>query len=321
MPPDLDTDRDPITIRAATDDELDAVVELAGLALGWQDGEPNQALFTWKHVDNPAGRSPVLVAEADGRLLGVRALLRWRLVRGDEVVDVVRPVDTATHPDARGRGLFTRLTTDAIARETAAGTAFVFNTPNGQSRPGYLKMGWKEAGRVPTWVRPLHPSAPARMVRARTPADKWSLPAGAGDPPTAIFTDDFTAHLAPAPDAARWRTPIDGAFLRWRYGLAELGYRVVATDDAAAVYRRRRRGAATEVVLATVMGCHERARRDVLARLRRLVEGDYILAAGDRPPGTAPLPGQGPILTTRALARTAPTLDRLAFSLGDLELF
>ena len=30
----------------------------------------------------------------------------------------------------------------------------MFNTPNDQSRPGYLKMGWQVVGRVPIGVRP-----------------------------------------------------------------------------------------------------------------------------------------------------------------------
>ena len=66
----------------------------------------------------------------------------------------VRAVDTATDPDYQGRGLFTRLTLQAIDELRAEGVDFVFNTPNDQSRPGYLKMGWQVVGTLPTHVRP-----------------------------------------------------------------------------------------------------------------------------------------------------------------------
>ncbi|MDH5380092.1 MAG: hypothetical protein OEW75_04520, partial [Cyclobacteriaceae bacterium] len=34
-------------------------------------------------------------------------------------------------------------------------THFIFNTPNEKSRPGYLKMGWVDAGRLPVYFRPV----------------------------------------------------------------------------------------------------------------------------------------------------------------------
>ena len=74
--------------------------------------------------------------------------MRWEFQRGDEVFRCVRAVDTATHPDYQGRGLFTRLTKAALPELVADGVKFVFNTPNDQSRPGYLKMGWQAVGRA-----------------------------------------------------------------------------------------------------------------------------------------------------------------------------
>ena len=57
----------------------------------------------------------------------------------------VRAVDTITAPEARGRGVFTRFTLAILSNEITRDddVSFVFNTPNDQSRPGYLKMGRK----------------------------------------------------------------------------------------------------------------------------------------------------------------------------------
>jgi GNAT superfamily N-acetyltransferase len=103
--------------------------------------------------------------------------LRWRFVATGRRWDAVRAVDTATHPEYQGRGIFRRLTTSSLDAAARGGRRHVFNTPNEQSRPGYLKMGWEEVGKLPSAVRFRSPVAAASAaVRARVPADKWSLP-------------------------------------------------------------------------------------------------------------------------------------------------
>ena len=101
---------------------------------------------------------------------GFRTLMRWEFLDGERVVRAVRAVDTATHPDYQGRSIFTRLTLHALDELVAEGVEFVFNTPNEQSRPGYLKMGWQVVGQLPTavafhrWKRPT-PMLPATRSR------------------------------------------------------------------------------------------------------------------------------------------------------------
>jgi GNAT superfamily N-acetyltransferase len=68
-------------------------------------------------------------------------------------INAVRAVDTATHPDWQGRGIFSRLTLGALDDLRDDGVDCVFNTPNDKSRPGYLKMGWQQVGKVPVSVR------------------------------------------------------------------------------------------------------------------------------------------------------------------------
>jgi hypothetical protein len=69
------------TIRPAEPGDLDAIVDLAGTALGWDAEGPHAELFRWKHLENPFGASPMWVAEHDGELAGFRTFLRWRWVR------------------------------------------------------------------------------------------------------------------------------------------------------------------------------------------------------------------------------------------------
>ena len=111
---------------------------------------------------------------------GFRAFLRWEWEREDIVQRAVRTVDTATDPDYQGRGIFTKLTMHALDEMRADDVDFVFNTPNDQSRPGYLKMGWQVAGRAGTSMRLLRPRSVVKLPGARLPASHWSEPSSCG---------------------------------------------------------------------------------------------------------------------------------------------
>ena len=68
----------------------------------------------------------------------------------------------------------------AIDELRAESVAFVFNTPNDKSRPGYLKMGWHEVGRVPVSISLRRLQSIPRVARSMRPAVKWSEPTAVG---------------------------------------------------------------------------------------------------------------------------------------------
>ncbi len=233
----------------------------------------------------------------------------------------VRAVDTATHPEYRGRGLFQALTLQALDELTQDGVDFVFNTPNDQSRPGYLKMGWQVVGRLPIAARVSGPVSAVRMLRARTPARLWSEPCTAGqavDEVVVVGARDG-GDRAGAPGGLR--TDRDDAFLRWRYGFPALHYRAWAPDSGgpAVVFRVRRRGPATELAVVDSFGPGSPR----VGRLLRRASADYAVGLGrTRPAASVPVPNQGPLLTWKGLARSEmPPLGRWDLGLGDVELF
>lgn len=319
-----------LSVRPAEPEDEEAIIDLAARALGWDDEGPHDRLFRWKHRDNPFGTSPMWLAEDDGQLVGFRTFLRWRFRRpGRAPTEAVRAVDTATAPEAQGRGVFTRLTTTAVAQLTDEGVSFVFNTPNDRSRPGYLKMGWQVLGRIPIGVRPAGLRALARMLSARQPARKWSHPTDAGTDARELFADAAaTARLlATCPDPPGWSTDRSPAFLAWRYGLPALHYRGVPAgdrlEDGVVVFRLRSRGDALEATVCDVLLPPGRRLGPLLGHLLRSTGADYLVMAGDATRGRAlPLPRQGPVLTWRALApQDTPNRRDLHLTLGDVELF
>ena len=114
----------------------DEVLELLRAAMpGDAERWVNQSLWDWKHVTNPFGASLVLIAESGGgQIAGLRAFMRWRLRVASRTLEAYRPVDTATHPDFRRLGIFTRLTLAAVEHARGAGGDIIFNTPQQHER-------------------------------------------------------------------------------------------------------------------------------------------------------------------------------------------
>ena len=145
-----------VTVRPASAADRPSVLALLEASLGWESDDRHADFFSWKHEQNPFGPSPAWVAvDGDGRLLGFRAFLRWEFTHAALPSSApARAVDTATRPDVQA-------TRDLLAADedgdrgvwSDEGVAFIFNTPNQQSLPGYLKMGWQRVGRLPVSVR------------------------------------------------------------------------------------------------------------------------------------------------------------------------
>ncbi len=320
---------DQLTIRRARPEDRHAVLELLAASLGWACDETFASFFAWKHEQNPFGPSPAWVATDGDRIAGFRTFLQWRFEHPDgRVRRAVRAVDTATAPDYQGRGVFRQLTLQAVAELTDDGFDFVFNTPNDKSRPGYLKMGWVQAGRVAVEARIAGLRSARRMLGARVAADRWSIPVDAGVPAADGFRDPaLTVALSPNADGSKLRTEQTIAFLQWRYAYDRFHYRLlpVADDPAAGfvVFRVRRRGTATEATVCEIVcGAGTPRISKILRTVLKTTNADYAIVARRSPlrDRVAPMPGQGPILTLRPLAeKTVPDLDDLALSLGDVE--
>ncbi len=93
--------------------------------------------FQLQFEKNIYGKSIVAIAYIDGIPVAARAL--WRNdINGKEAY---QPGGTCVLPIYRGKGIFKEMTMLAIAQLPT--TAFIYNFPNYNSFPGYIKMGWK----------------------------------------------------------------------------------------------------------------------------------------------------------------------------------
>lgn len=325
-----------LNIRPVSEADGPQIISLLSRTLGWSEDDRHRELFVWKHRDNPFGPSPAWVAEDDGGLIGFRAFMRWEFLRGGATVRSVRAVDTATDPRAQGRGVFKTLTLRAVEDMTKEGVEWVFNTPNSQSFPGYVSMGWVSLGRLPLAFRPASARVLPKLRLARAPGELWSLTTGVGVPADSLLSEAAAIdHLIAVSNSVSendrlLRTRKSSSFLMWRYGRCPVGYRgaMIGSEisDGIILFRIRRRGPARELVIVdSVVPPASRPRvRTTLSHLLRKSGADYAIALGDsRPPAWLPLPRNGPCLAWRPLAWTCPPLEiaEYGFATGDIELF
>jgi GNAT superfamily N-acetyltransferase len=201
--------------------QISAYADLLGQVFG-DGGKFTAEAVAWRYRDNPAG--VVVGADAwDGERLAAHyvacptlAMVAGTLRRG------LLSLNTATHPDYQGRGLFTRLAEATYQAGAEAGYEFVIGVANANSTPGFLrKLAFQNVGALHAGVlarRPRAFSDAALQYRAEWTPEllAWRLANPAGRYRTgrqgqltgvfakthlpAVWCSAFLPGYAPAPD-------------------------------------------------------------------------------------------------------------------------
>src|SRR5436190_18275870 len=109
--------------------------------------------LAWRYRDNPTG--PMIGADAwDGdRLAAHYAVCPLEATIDGAVVRGLLSLNTATHPDYQGHGLFTKLAETAYGLGAEAGYSFVIGIANSNSTPGFLRrLAFQDCGRLEAGV-------------------------------------------------------------------------------------------------------------------------------------------------------------------------
>jgi hypothetical protein len=210
------------------------------------------------------------------------------------VLKAVKPVDTVTHPDHRRRGIFTELTRAALEEARREGVDLLFNTPNENSMPGYLKMGWAHVAELPLYAKPLRPTGLLKRVLC----SRWGRARPAHTAGQTVRGEEAPAMenvLAALHDTASlgrpWcngdlNTPRTADFLRWRYlRHPHATYRAEVEERegqtlGAILYRIKQRGPLRELLLDDIIAPPQRPEvvSVLLRRLCRNTAADYVVA-------------------------------------------
>lgn len=307
-------------IRESTEADIPAIVTLLKKSLGETSSPKSIDYWIWKHIENPFGASMVLVAENEGQLIGVRAMMRWSWQKGNNVFISLRAVDTSTHPDHQGRGIFTVLTQKMVERAHDQDFNFIFNTPNPKSLPGYLKLGWTIVGKLTVGFSFLLSNFRSCSSFRHSVTDFSSL----DDLCNRWNThQETTQHLF---------TPKSSAYLKWRYfNNPVINYFVHTTPTMFLAMYIRKRNNFTELRVAELIcldqkGEDQKIVKSLIRQWANEQKASFITFA---PQIKSWMPGIkmnlpiGPILTTKKVTVDLPSFNntKMAFQLGDMELF
>lgn len=130
--------------------------------------EYTRELFDRKYINNIYGESVLVVVYIDGSPEGARGL--WR--NDIQENEAYQPGDTCVTEACRGKGIFSEMTKRSVAMLPE--NAIIYNFPNENSFPGYMKMGWNlvnDYGFVLFSKKTFNKEHPEKMTREY--ADWW----------------------------------------------------------------------------------------------------------------------------------------------------
>jgi GNAT superfamily N-acetyltransferase len=326
-----------MNIRPATSKDKPAIIELLRKSLGESTIPKSEALWAWKHEENPFGNSYVLLAEENEELIGLRAFMQWEWQWNGKSYRTIRAVDTATHPEHQGKGIFKKLTLDQLERCRTDNIRFVFNTPNTQSMPGYLKMGWKVQGKMPLKIKALSPVKTAfRILLKNKPVTKTTSPANEWNTVLKNFQDKQASKIEGL------HTPWSTSYVQWRYASNPLFPYSFITDNKnyILIYRIKEHNRFSEIRLTDfyLFNKDQDVKKDISLQLKKItrnssadlltISGRQLLAYKKYLPAFGPIPirNAGPSITLRDITATDEfdslmKMENWSYSMGDLELF
>ncbi len=311
-------------IREGTDEDIPEILNVLKASLGETSSKKTGEIWRFKHIDNPFGRSVVLVAIEAGEMIGVRAFMRWQWQKGDKLHTTFRAVDTATHPKHQGKGVFKKLTLQAIELAKQEGGHFIFNTPNQQSLPGYLKMGWEKVDKLKVQIQPTFP---LNWLSHKTTDYITEIATPSQNIKTLCFKTNENKV-----EKAKYFTPKSPEYLRWRYEDNPLQeYEVIANSSFYMAGYVKEHKYFTELRIVEVLvgdeGSYSTVKKNI-SKWAKKFGATFISMANEDGFGNLFLKGNyGPVMTVRKLNlphdeyRSLLELNHFNYSLGDLELF
>lgn len=93
--------------------------------------------FKWKYINNIYGDSFIVIVYDKDKPIATRSF--WRNDINDKIISY-QPVDTSVLKEYRKKGIFSNMT-KMVLKEI--GDSVIYNYPNQNSFPGYIKLGWK----------------------------------------------------------------------------------------------------------------------------------------------------------------------------------
>ncbi|WP_051931129.1 GNAT family N-acetyltransferase [Gillisia sp. Hel_I_29] len=311
-------------IREGTSSDTKEIISVLKASLGESKLPKTEEIWQFKHFDNPFGKSLILLAEEDDKIVGVRAFMRWQWQMGNKVFSAYRAVDTATHPNYQGKGIFKNLTLRALEIAKENGDHFIFNTPNSQSLPGYIKMDWKKVNKLKVHLAPVNP---INFIRSKKD-HQYVIQKNRNESSFDELVRNFNAINASRPELFSVKS---SEYLAWRYENNPLQkYDVRSDDDFYLATYIKKHKKFNELRIVEQIYIDKKGLKKLNDEIKLLTKNlnVHVITNSKKLPNILQLSGNlGPILTLRNLNFDIDMNDELLdlknwnYTIGDLELF
>lgn len=196
-----------------------------------------------------------------------------------EAIQALLSYDTFVDENYRGRGLFRQLLRRAEEACEEVGAQLLLNFPNGASRPGFEKAGWKACLPLRSFVHPsMRGSLPSQADRARRLMKGLRLPfVPIYD--AAVILGDLDLMEEFEGDRSGVRFSLSAAALKYRFSPERgTGYATVLGDGVGAIVRRGDRGHVSEaqIMATTPRNLSARQSREVVRLIEAKFEPDLV---------------------------------------------
>lgn len=224
-------------------------LELTGLATATYPGGEltNPDFLRWEYEKNPAGPAILSLDKSESTLNAQYVVLPWRFrMYGHETAGSLS-LNTMTHPDARGRGLFKQLAMRTYDELESMGVGFTVGFPNRNSAPGFQRsLGFTTLGALPFLIRPLRWMSVMRRFITGSAERKGSSLELAVNPASVFRSKEWCVSVVNASFwDHRWDDFLqsfysdkrivsvrDASFMDWRYNQCPTrNYRVLVVTD------------------------------------------------------------------------------------------
>jgi hypothetical protein len=163
-------------------------------------GQSNARTFRWRFENSPKGKPILLCAHFRDRIVSFNSWIPWEFQYGGRKFIGYQSGESATHPDFRGKGIFSEILRQGETRARNLEIDFLFGFPSEMSYGAFYRQGYYPIAQYRYCIRPLN-------VFWRRPGERAPGDAGPSPPPA-------RAGLLQREKI----TPVfDAEYLRWRY--------------------------------------------------------------------------------------------------------
>lgn len=113
--------------------------------------------WNWEYKDNPNSRIEILLVIDNKKIVGHYAVIPVKMKIKKKIYLTSLSLDTMTHKDYRGMGIFPKLATKMYNELGNSGIYLTYGFPNEYSINGFLnKLDWFEISKIPIYIFPLN---------------------------------------------------------------------------------------------------------------------------------------------------------------------